>query len=1097
MKKFILFALLALPFAGKCFTYTSKATGNWDAATSWSSSDGGTTWPKTGDNATIQAGNTITLPVSGSSVDHVNNLIVNGTISNGGHQLWISGLLTNAGTISSSGNFVFTAANATVVTGAGSWASFTGIVYFTASNESIASSCNIVANQAILNILTNLARVSVINNGTVSVTRVRNNSTMKSSCWTNAANATLTVKTASINEANDTLIASAAGNTVIYAGTGYTLTKPLNSTYYNLTGSTTSTLTMPASLIITNNLLVTNGTFDATATNYNLTVGGNITNNKALNNRSNTVTLNGSGVQTISGTGTLTFYNLTENGTGTGTLGKTITISKNFTITTGTFDCQAYQIVGNSTGTLTMASGTTFKLGTTASIANVLFPTNYTAAHITLNSASTVEYLANQSAQVISVTPPSYGNLLIDAGSATAKPLGGNLIVTGNLTVNANPILSAGSDNVTVTGNATITGGATFTSGNFTVGGNVTTGSLTVATGTTSITGTLNNSGTITYSGAGTLSVTGATTNTSTISMGTGTFNETGAITNSGTLSFTTGPLNIKGNFTNNSTFTAGTGNVTFNGASTQSVGGSAATAFYDVTVNGSGIKLTNNSLSVTDAITPTSGTVSANAGDTLLMVANAGSTARIGVVGGSITAVFKMQQYINRTTAEYGYWASPAQSETVGDLNNNRSPKFYMSGVGGPDGKAGSFVSVEKYVEPAATYSLITKYVTPGINYVFKPAEGLLIWIGNSESGMSPSVFHSNGVPTYGNVNFAVTYTASAGSYAGHMLVGNPYDSPLSWASFYAANSSLMASNSFYILEQSGSSQAFTSGSIADNQGFNCDVNANGTLHFTEAQKTATPGSFLRPLRPEDADGDPTHTANGITLTLANDANDYSCPTTVIFGSQYENGYNGMEDAIYYESPIDDVPQLFTTEKISGNHLIVNRMPDNSDVVELPLTGVCKVAANYSMTISGLDKFTSYQCVSLVDGTTGAILNNFNTNPTYTFVASADNESHSFVLRFTKTSGACEQPAGIASIPASTDNITIVPSQQGATVNFYLSQPQQATISVYNMLGEKVSQDIQTQAYNNQVQLQLASGQLYIVRVQTANGATIKKLYH
>jgi hypothetical protein len=173
------------------------------------------------------------------------------------------------------------------------------------------------------------------------------------------------------------------------------------------------------------------------------------------------------------------------------------------------------------------------------------------------------------------VVPSSTTDVVIAAG-ATNMPAIGSSVNCRNLTINSGATVtlnSAGTLNIA----GTLANSGTFTN-NGTVNFNGTSGQQTF-TGVTSFYNlTLNNA-------AGLLLPAAITVNNNlTIS--------------SGTLNANNFNVAVKGNWTNNAgttAFTAGTATVTFNGASAQSIGGSFATTFNNLTVTDSGYVVTLN----------------------------------------------------------------------------------------------------------------------------------------------------------------------------------------------------------------------------------------------------------------------------------------------------------------------------------------------------------------------------------------------------------------------------------------------------------------------------------------------------------------------
>ncbi len=587
------------------------------------------------------------------------------------------------------------------------------------------------------------------------------------------------------------------------------------------------------------------------------------------------------------------------------------------------------------------------------------------------------------------------------------------------------------------------------------------------------------------------------TVNGSTTVAGGSLTNTSGTISNAGTITLSAnylntgnvignGTYNVGGNWTNSGIFTAGNSTVTFNGASLQTLNGSVPTAFNNITVNGSGINLSQNT-SFTKVLTLTAGTISGS--DTMTLISNANGDGMIAPVGASVsqssvTATFTIQRFENtRTKANYASLSSPVLSTTIGDWNiNNRTPKFYMSGVGGPDGNSGSYVSVKRFNEVTNGYVNITAYTTPGINYVIRQGEGIYLWEGTSLTAMvTPFSFNTHGRPTIGNVSIASTYTSGKGN--GFNILGNPYAAPIDWVTFLTSNPTLQSS--YYIFEQDGTWHVFSSGSIPMEQGFGVKTTSAASINFMESQKTMLDANLLRPINPSDD-------VNTATFVLSDNANEFSCPTIVSFAPGYVKNYNPSEDASYIESYIEEVPKLFTVSDDKEN-LMLNKLPDADNTIDVPLTAVAGVQADYTLTAQNLDNITSYDCIMLIDAATGAPLNNFKDNPTYNFTTSAP-ESKNFLLRFTRlTAGQSCNPVN----SNANEGVEIYPSTSGAFVSFHLLQSEDAVIEVYNLLGQKISTVSRT-TQNDIINVPFpAIEAVYIVRVETKYGIFTQKVYH
>jgi hypothetical protein len=1038
MKRLLLLVFIVANYAVWAATYTSVAAGgNWNSSATWTGGPVGT-FPGVSDNVIIatSAGKKVVINVASTC----NNITINsGSTLYVGAAIGVYGLLTNNGIISASANISFRA-NGTVIAGGGSWTSFNGGLYFcgpSPSSQTIAAGVNIVKTSGAiyLDCATTAGNVTVTNLGSVTLNAgILNTKPTHVAEWINGANSYTQVGNTVLVTSTDLLSASASNNTFVYSGAAaFNMKTPVDA-YNNLTIAGTSTISAGGTIALTN--LVVNSGSKLNIAGHNMSVAGNWTNNGTITNNTSTITFNGSGTQTIGGTVSTTFENITEAASGTVQLGINTLAGGNVTINSGTFNCSSFNLnVGG----------------------------NFTDNAIFLGATGTVIFNGS-GIQTIGGTTSTTFNNITESGTGTVQ-LGINTAASDNLTLSSGTFMCL-AHNLSV--GANFTNNATFIAGTGTVFFNGS-GIQTIG-GTTST--TFNN---ITESGTGTIQLGINTAATGNVTISSGIFNGS------------TFDLNIGGNLVNNGTFTAGTGTITMNGSAAQSIGGTSSISFYDLTIAGtSTVSLTKNE-SFTDLLTMTSGTL--GGADTMTLVATAAKTARIAAVGAgaSVTAMFKMQVYVNRSTKGYGFWASPAKSETLWDLNNSRSPNFFIPDIQGIDGLD------YKIDQSVYQYSEITEKYDSIVNggFVFTPGEGIMIYIRNSITAMAPSVFRSNGVPNVGNVTVGVTYTT--GTYAGHTELGNPYASPIDWSSFYADNSSKLQST-FYTMNTGGTQVPFTSGSIAMNQGFAVNATSAGTITFKESHKTAVNSGFMAPNK----SGDPAEELNAVELTLSNNANEYYCPTILSFGNNYSRNYDPTEDAVYLNSPIHDVPLLYTVSEDNRN-LILNRMPDVDQNLDIPLTAIGQVAANYTLTMSGLNKLSSYNCISLIDKTTGQVLVNFENTPTYTFTISYPGEVKNYVLHLTKldNSESCSSVTSVSNNILIPDNVDVYSTLNGAVIGFHLSTTEHAIVSVYNMLGEKVINDIFTSAYQNQLTVNLNSGQVYIVRIETTNAVIIKKLYH
>lgn len=164
--------------------------------------------------------------------------------------------------------------------------------------------------------------------------------------------ATTNVNTVNYNGAGTQVCDAVQYDNLSFAGSGTKTCLPTSAVLGNLTYGGSGTWTLGGALTIDGNLTITSGTIDvSSANNYPVTLAGNLTNSATFNTEADTVTLDGTSEQILSGTltGASDFWNLViTNNSGSPpsdceTTGFTpsvyfaasATVSGTFTITTG------------------------------------------------------------------------------------------------------------------------------------------------------------------------------------------------------------------------------------------------------------------------------------------------------------------------------------------------------------------------------------------------------------------------------------------------------------------------------------------------------------------------------------------------------------------------------------------------------------------------------------------------------------------------------------------------------------------------------------------------------------------------------------------
>jgi hypothetical protein len=547
-----------------------------------------------------------------------------------------------------------------------------------------------------------------------------------------------------------------AGSTFIYNGTSPQTLPAGFAIYNNLTLNNTAGVTGFAGLTVQDLLRIQAGTFTSSSTYNNvqidagatlagvaattINVAGNWTNNGTFNANGNTLNFNGSSAQTIGGSSTTTFNNLTINNSAGVGLGGNATVGGALLITSGAFNVNS--------STLTINAGSSSTGGTLAS-----------------GATGTVVYAQGTNGQT--VLAANYGNLTFSnfnktlpavgtvgiAGAFTPGTALGHTTTGSTIDFNgtgAQTVAAFSYNNLAISG---ARGGATVTlsSGNINVAGVFSPTATGVLYGVAGNTFSFNGGGDQTISAFIYNNLATATGGTKTLG---GNASALGSLNvASGTLLDCAGfNLAVGGNWQMDGGFVCTTGTVIFNGVAAQTIGGTSATTFNNLTINNAnGVNLGANA-TVGGTLTLTAGVLGVGA-NTLTL--NNGLSVGAGSLSSATAGTVNYNQGTNGQvilSANYG-------NLTFSNLDKNLSNvTIGIAGMFTPGTSLGHMVAGSTITFNGTASQTVP--VFPYDNLTVNNAAGVSL-IGNTDIGGTLTL--QNGIVNAGDFTLNVTATGSA----------------------------------------------------------------------------------------------------------------------------------------------------------------------------------------------------------------------------------------------------------------------------------------------------------------------------------------------
>jgi hypothetical protein len=522
----------------------------------------------------------------------------------------------------------------------------------------------------------------------------------------------------------------------------------------------------------------------------------------------------------------------------------------------------------------------------------------------------------------------------------------------------------------------------------------------------------------------------------------------------------------VNGNqaFTNNSGSTLTMTNLQLNNTDGATMSGS------DQFELSNGLSLTNGNLTNNSTFTFLSDATSTA---TLSKISNGA------LIDGAGTNI--VQRFRGARDANWGDIGSSGVDTDLEDLNG----EVFMSGIVGGNGNAwnnaggqGTFVSVytwnattDVYV-PAANTS---EAMTPGVGFEIWLADNLTVW----------------GAQTWelqGDINTSTTaLTVNSSTGNDWSLVANPFNGFLDWDAITTASGNIDNDDYWYLdadLNTYTSVSAGGGATVPPGQGFwiqttgITSLSLNPTTALAAGVNTST---FLK--RKSQAEETMIHVRNnnepfGSAVYLRKD----------------EMAFDGFDNRDISPLRVPDARSCRLSIETGAEQLMVNYVPAESEVMEIPMTFEPGLDGDYTFSFDGLDYFSEYSCVSIRNEESGEVQQSLDNSSIITIDNVRSDDAIEYTLIFSK--GEYEDCQIASNTEQTEGNINVWNTSDRIIIDYLLDQTVMSNVFVQNSLGQTVWSGSSVASYNRQeISTEALPTGLYVVSVHINGNVQSKKL--
>jgi hypothetical protein len=533
-----------------------------------------------------------------------------------------------------------------------------------------------------------------------------------------------------------------------------------------------------------------------------------------------------------------------------------------------------------------------------------------------------------------------------------------------------------------------------------------------------------------------------------------------------------------------------GSNNLVFNGT------GSSMQSF---TLNSPGRTLNIlNALEVNDNLDVTAGTL--NVVTSLTLKSNSTLKARLGPMGGSgsITGNVTVETFVPGTSTG---WAQLGISGVTVQSIANWDAQIPMScnGCQFSVAQAGGFTSIQGWDEPTGAY-VSTLSASDGLT----PGIGHWVYVGSGSVTTSDFTLINTGPVVQGPGTIPITANTSS-----YNLIANPYASPISWTAFRAqGTNNTKVANAIYGWNADRNSGAGgpiemvlgvstpsditgLNDVIPAGQGFYVQaLLASANLDYNESIKV-TANTGTNPLLKTS-----THSIGKIARLKISSPQANSDETVIRLHPEASTGFDPEFDAFkqfqspgYVGYPGPYTGYLSISTRLLNKDYSINSLSLSSGTIAIPV--LTRVTASGTHTISAFDFAEFENCLVLHDKLNNAY-HNLKQSAYVTFISDTTSTPR-FELILCESGNTT--PVGISEL-VQNSSILVFETKEGALVKTNFDKNTRACISVYNLMGQKIQDDVFVEGTATETPLVFeAKQQIVFVKVSTENEQVTKKM--